>query len=338
MDICWAQTTSAAVADEPNPSIPEKPDNGAGEKGVADLLVEAFRLYRAHARPLLLICALVFVPASLAKSCVMSAILAPKVATTSAAEMIDLARAAEASRQALADAYAHNADAETIARLHRDNQKRLEAMSGHVAHLTDGVPGRFTLSILGVLATLVSALAFAIAVPLAGGALTIAVADRLGGGKAGWIESWMLLVGRLDKLLAAIVPAAGLIAIGLVLWVIPGLLIAFCFALVAQVAVIEGLGGAAALRRSADLVLGDWLRVALLLAVFGAVTWAARLLADAVIPDSAIFMTELVGDLITLAVMPLPLIAAALLYFDLRRRHDAFGDAELRAALVALRR
>ena len=33
-------------------------------------------------------------------------------------------------------------------------------------------------------------------------------------------------------------------------------------------------------------------------------------------------MTELVGDLLTLAVMPLPLIAAALLYFDLRKRRD----------------
>ena len=326
------------MADEPNPSVPESPDTGPGEKGLADILGEAFRLYRAHARSMLLICALVFVPASLAKSCVMSAILAPKVAAASAAEMVDLARAAEASRQALADAYAHNADAETIARLHHENQKRLEAMSGHAADIASGVPGRMTLWILGVLATLVSALAFAIAVPLAGGALTIAVADRLDGGNAGWIESWMLLVRRLDRLLAAIVPAAGLIAIGLVMWVVPGLLIAFCFALVAQVAVVEGLGGAAALRRSADLVLGDWLRVALLLAVFGAATWAARLLANALIPDTAIFMTELVGDLLTLAVMPLPLIGAALLYFDLRKRRDNFGDAERRAALVALRR
>ena len=74
--------------------------------------------------------------------------------------------------------------------------------------------------------TLVSALAFAVAVPLASGALTVAVADRLGGGSAGWFESWMLLLGRAGKLLAAIVSAAGLIAIGLVLWVIPGLAVA----------------------------------------------------------------------------------------------------------------
>jgi hypothetical protein len=57
-----------------------------------------------------------------------------------------------------------------------------------------------------------------------------------------------------------------------------------------------------------------------------------------VIPDTAVFMTQLIGDLITLAVMPLPLIAAALLYFDLRKRRDGFGDEQLRAALASLRR
>ena len=118
---------------------------------------------------------------------------------------------------------------------------------------------------------------------------------------------------------------------------IPGLVVAFCFALVAQVAVIEGLGGAAALRRSVQLVGADWLRVALLLAVFLALTWAARLLADLVVPDTAIFMTGLVGDLLTLAVMPLPLIAGTLLYLDVRKRRDNFGDADLRAALASLR-
>jgi hypothetical protein len=121
------------------------------------------------------------------------------------------------------------------------------------------------------------------------------------------------------------------------LWVIPGLAVAFCFALVAQVAVIENLGGAAALRRSVELVGADWLRLALLLAVLGALTWATRLLADLVVPDAHIFMTELLGDLLTLAVLPLPLIAGALLYFDLRKRRDGFDDEALRAALEKLR-
>jgi hypothetical protein len=311
------------VADEPNPPATDE----APEKGLADLLADALRLYRAHARPMLLICALLFVPASLAKSCVLSAVLTPPVANVS-----DLARAAAASERALADAYTRNADATTIIRLQHENQARLEEL----ARLAEG-PGHVTLWLLGVLATLVSALAFSVAVPLIGGAITIAVADRMMGGNSGWVETWMLLLGRAGPLLAAIVPAAGLIAIGSVLWVLPGLVAAFFFALVAQVAVVEGLRGAAALRRSAELVGADWLRIALLLALFGALVWAARLLADLVIPDSAVFLTHLVGDLLTLAVMPLPLIAAALLYLDLRRRRDGFSDADLRAALTSLR-
>ena len=154
----------------------------------------------------------------------------------------------------------------------------------------------------------------------------------------GWVEVWMLVLGRAGPLLAAIIPAAGLIAIGLVLWVIPGLVVAFCFALVAQVAVVEGLKGAAALRRSVELVGADWLRIALLLAVFGALTWAARLVADLLVPDSAVFMTQLIGDLLRLIVMRLPLIAAALLDFYLRKRRGEFSEETVRAAIASLRR
>jgi hypothetical protein len=323
------------VADEPNPDVSEK---GPAEKGLADLLVEAFRLYRANARAVLLLCALMFVPMSFAKACAVSALLGPKLAAESASEVVGLARAAEASRQLLADAYARNADADTIARLERENQRHLDELAAQAARIAGGAPGRTSLWVLGLLAALISTLAFATAVPLVGGALTIAVADRLGGGQAGWIESWMLSLRRLGPLLAAAVPAAGLIAIGLAVWVLPGLAIACCFALVAQVAVIEGLGGAAALRRSVELVRADWLRIALLLGVFAALTWAARLIAGWVVPTTAIFMTELVGDLLTLVAIPLPLIAAALLYLDLRKRRDGFSDDDLRAALVALRR
>ena len=118
----------------------------------------------------------------------------------------------------------------------------------------------------------------------------------------------------------------------------PRSVVAFCFALVAQVAVIEGLkrrGGAPPQRRSGAR------RLAARGPALGGVRrrdLGARLLADAVVPDTRVFMTQLIGDLLTLAVMPLPLIAAALLYFDLRRRRDRFGDDRLRAALASLRR
>src|SRR4029079_10658943 len=115
-----SRSRSNTVADEPNPSVPEMaPAAPPAERGLADLLVEAARIYRAHARPLLLLCALLFVPMSLAKSFAVAALLGPTLTTDSFSEVAALARAEEASRQALAHGYTHNAAADTIARLQR---------------------------------------------------------------------------------------------------------------------------------------------------------------------------------------------------------------------------
>jgi len=307
------------------------------DQGVADIVAQAFRMYRAHARALLLTCAVVFVPASLVKSCAMAAIMAPTRAADSTAAVVDSARATEASRRALAEAYEHHADADTIARLQRENHRQLEDMSRHVADVARGVPGGFTLFLLGVLAAIVVAFVYGLIAPLTNAALTIAVADRLGGGRAGWLEVWMLLLGRLRDLLSALIPAALLVGAGMVLWVVPGMIVAFLFAFVPQVVLIERLTGKAALARSIALVRADWLRVALLVAVFIAITWAAGLVADVLIPDSAPFLTQLIGDLVTLIVMPVPVLGLVLLYLDIRRRRDGFTADNLRAQLAMLR-
>ena len=307
------------------------------DQGVADIIVQAFRMYRAHARALLLTCAVVFVPASLVKSCAMAAIMTPTRAAESTAAVVDSARATEASRRALAEAYEHHADAETIARLQRENHRQLEDMSRHVVEVARGVPGGFTLFLLGVLAAIVTAFLYGLIAPLTNSALTIAVADRLGGGLAGWLEVWILLLGRLRELLSALIPAALLVAAGMILWVLPGMLIAFLFAFVPQVVLIERLTGKAALARSIALVRADWLRVALLMAVFIAMTWAARLVADLLIPDSAQFLTQLLGDVVTLILMPVPVLGLVLLYLDIRRRRDGFSAENLRAELAVLR-
>ena len=307
------------------------------DQGVADIIAQALLMYRAHARALLLTCAVVFVPASLVKSCAMAAIMAPTRAADSTVAVVDSARATEASRRALAEAYEHHADADTIARLQRENHRQLEDMSRHVADVARGVPGGFTLFLLGVLAAVVVAFLYGLIAPLTNAALTIAVADRLGGGLAGWLEVWMLLLGRLRELLSALIPAALLVAAGMVLWALPGMIVAFLFAFVPQVVLIERLTGKAALARSIVLVRADWLRVALLVAVFIAITWAAGLVADVLIPDSAPFLTQLIGDLVTLIVMPVPVLGLVLLYLDIRRRRDGFSADDLRAELAMLR-
>ncbi len=269
---------------------PDSPVSPAPEKGVADILAEAFQLYRTHAKPLLVTCALLFVPASIIKSLALAAILGPTVALASAADP------------------------------------------------TAVLAGGLSVYLFGLLGTLVTAFfLYGIIVPLTNGALTISVADRVLGGNAEWREVWMLLFRRLGKLLSAVIPAALLVALGFVFFFIPGLVLGLLFAFVSPVVLIEGIGGRAALERSVALVRSDWLRVTLLVLVFGVLRGVAQLLASALIPSSAIFASSLFGDLITMVLLPVPVLGMVLLYFDVRRKRDSFTPDNLRADLDALK-
>jgi hypothetical protein len=306
---------------------------------VADILVEAFALYRKHGKALLLTCALLFVPASLVKSCALAALARPDGAAGSMVAELQVAQArAESARQALADAYARHADPGTIAELQRQSQRELEKIAEDTLGAARGGSSAFFIALLGFLGMAVTMMfLYAIVVPLTNGALTIAVADRILGGNAGWREVWMLLFRRLDKLLGAVIPAALLIGVGFLFLVIPGAVLAVLFAFVSPVVLVEGLGGRAALRRSADLVKGDWLRVALVAVTFAVLQAIARTLAGALVPHSAVFLDSFFTDLITMVLLPVPILGTVLLYFDIRRKRDNFTNDRLRADLAALR-
>ena len=260
------------------------------EKGVADILGEAFRLYRANARPLLLTCALLFVPAAIINSMARAAILGPTLAIASSSD----------PAAALA--------------------------------------GSLSVYMLGLLGTLVTAFfLYGIIVPLTNGALTIAAADRILGGRAEWREVWMLLFRRLGKLLSAVIPAAIVVTLGCLFFVIPGLVLALFFAFVSPVVLIEGLGGRAALERSTALVRSDWLRVALVLMSFAVVRFVAQLVANIFVAPTAIFVGSLLSDLFTMVMLPIPVLGTVLLYFDVRRKRDNFTNDNLRADLDALK-
>ncbi len=191
---------------------------------------------------------------------------------------------------------------------------------------------------LGLLGTLVTAFfLYGIIVPLTNGALTIAAADRILGGHAEWREVWMLLFRRLGKLLSAVIPAAIVVTLGCLFFVIPGLVLALFFTFVSPVVLIEGLGGRAALERSTTLVRSDWLRVALVLMTFAVVRFVAQLVANIFVAPSAIFVGSLLSDLFTMVMLPIPVLGTVLLYFDVRRKRDNFTNDNLRADLDALK-
>jgi hypothetical protein len=323
---------SAAAASPPGVGIPDK--------GVADILKEAYDLYRKHARALLLTCAVLFVPASVVKSCAMAAIMAPSLAAASAVEQTASLQAGdlEASRNALQEAYKNHADAPTIEKLQAEQARVLKELGRRSMLAAGAAMGGFTIFILTLLGTLVTAFfVYGVVVPLTNGALTISVADRILGGDAGWREVWMLLFRRLGPLLTAVIPAAFLVAFGFVLFFVPGIILGLLFAFVSPVVLIEGLRGRAALRRSAELVSSDWLRVAIMILVLGVMRWFAQLLAGLLVPHSALFIGSLFGDLVTMVFLPLPVLGMVLLYFDIRRKRDNFTTDRLRSDLEALK-
>jgi hypothetical protein len=319
------------------PSAPGQP-----EKGVLDILVDAWALYKKHARALLVTCAVLFVPASIVKSCAISAIVGPTIEVGSAAAVERLnggdAARLEANRVALQEAYQRHADKATIERLQADQARLLEDLGRHSMAAASAAMGGFTTWVLGLFGTLVVVFIFLVIEGVTKGALTIAVADRATGGSAGWREVWMLLFRRLGPLIVAVIVSAVIVAIGGVFFVIPGLILALLFAFVPQAVLIEGLRGRDAFRRSVDLVTSDWLRVAIMLFALVVLHWLAHeVVARLFLPASALFVRSLFGDLVTLILFPVPVLGMVLLYFDIRRRRDGFTDDRLRTDLEALK-
>ncbi|HEX3698554.1 MAG TPA: hypothetical protein VH374_24490 [Polyangia bacterium] len=331
---------------ETETGAPVNATSGAGQprpegKSVFTLLHEAFDLYRTHAKALLITCAVLFVPASIAKSFALSAIMTPALVAADYVQQTDeLGRkAAQASRDALEQGMKNGrVDPRAVDEFSRQNARNFEELSHRQAVATGAVLGGFWLVMLGLLGTMVTAfILHGIVVPLTSGALTISVADRILGGDARWAQVWMLLFRRLGKLLTALIPAALLVALGFVALVVPGIILGFLFTFVAPVVLIEGIGGRAALKRSIELVRRDWLRVLVVLIVFAFVRWLAETVAWVFIPRHALFFGSFFGDLFTMVLMPIPILGSVLLYFDLRRTHEGFTQDGLRADLQALR-
>jgi hypothetical protein len=330
------KTGAAMPAAGAAPSAP-----GLPEKGVFDILGEAWKLYKTHARALILTCAVLFVPASVVKSCAFATFVGPAIAAGSAAAVEGLengdAAKLEASKHALQEAYQRHADRGTIERLQAEQARLLESLGRRSMAAASAAMGDFTTWVLRLFGSLVVLFIYLVTLWLTNGALTIAVADRATGGSAAWREVWMLLLRRVGPLLIAVILVSIIVAFGTLFFVIPGLILGLLFAFVPQAVLIEGLRGREALKRSVELVSSDWLRVAIMIIALGALSWAAQLVAHAFMPASAFFASSFFGDLVTLVLLPVPVLGMVLLYFDIRRKRDGFTDDRLRTDLEALK-
>ena len=120
---------------------------------------------------------------------------------------------------------------------------------------------------------------YGIAIPLTTGALTIIVADRSIGGTAGPGMAYSRLLRRFGKLLSAAIPAFFLVLVGLCFLVIPGVILGFLFVFVTPIALLENVGGIAALKRSVALVKANVPQAAIVCLVFAAIRIVASIMA-----------------------------------------------------------
>ena len=158
-------------------------------------------------------------------------------------------------------------------------------------------------------------------------ATSCALVELDAGRAVGPTMAYRLALRRIRPLLRAV-------AIFVVMWValtstvvlIPvALWFAVRWALLAPVAELEGRGGRDALRRSAELVRGRWLRVGSLVVLGGALALLSGPLLGALlifVSSSSLALLNLVAGIVYAVALPFVALVTCYVYFDARTRHE----------------
>ena len=133
-------------------------------------------------------------------------------------------------------------------------------------------------------------------------------------------------VGVLQVVFVTVLVANVAIGVGMVAFILPGVILWMRWAIVAQTAAIEGEGLLKTLRRCAELTYGCYLHIFLLLLMVGAFLIVVNSVAEALpLGSPSSFAAVVVGIIIHTFVASLTALSGAVLYFDLRARQ---GDAK----------
>jgi hypothetical protein len=304
------------------------------------LLAEAATLYRRAWRPLLLLVAILLLPVTAAKSCMVAAVMgsaAPSPLVDGSAATVDFSRATqELVRRAEASRAQGKIDKAALAELAA--LETVSAASAVGAGVAVDVPSPVAVATRWLAAVLVTGfLVFGLAVPLAYAILTVALVDQHAGVPLpSFIDVWALLWRRRLRFLTALLPAAALVALGSALFFLPGLVAAVLLLFVPAVVLFERAAGKVALVRSMTLVRTDAVRVVVVALAVAVLTAAVFVLADLAMPESSrrgmVFLRVFLGDLLMIVGLPVPALAVARLYLDLRSREGVDAAALAQAA------
>jgi hypothetical protein len=175
------------------------------------------------------------------------------------------------------------------------------------------------------------------------GVATLVVADVRAGVEPTAAGVWRRLAPMLAGLVLSVTLAVVLASLSILLLVVPFLLLVVWFQFVGEVVVIERKTFFAAMGASRDLVQGSYWRVAgyailgaiLTGAVSGVLAAAPQALAEQV--GLHVAATTAIGDVLAIVsrvlVAPVQALLMALLYFDLRMRHEGSDIAAMLDAL-----
>jgi hypothetical protein len=186
--------------------------------------------------------------------------------------------------------------------------------------LADGAKAKPSLAAQSVSA----ALSVFVILPLVTASVALAIQGLGRGSAPGDVGAALRAGGRVfPRVLGAVVAYVAGVLAGFVLLVVPGIWLAVRCYFAAQAAALEGLGPAAALRRSSDLVHGMWWRTcgcllatALLLGLTGSIMIGAF----GATGSGAIFVAG--TTIVESVAVSLTAIFATLLYYDLRARRE----------------
>lgn len=174
---------------------------------------------------------------------------------------------------------------------------------------------------------------------VAHGAVAVAVSQIYHGRPLDTAEALRRTLARLWVVVAATVVALSLIGVGMVLFIVPGVLLFTQYFAIPIVTVLEGTGFVETFRRSGELARGHR---KLILVSYG-LTWViitAITAAIELVIGGGLMMTErpillnLVGNTITVLTYPAIATVATLAYYETRIRAEAY-DLEVLAGAVA---
>ncbi|MBI4565546.1 MAG: hypothetical protein HY716_12700 [Planctomycetes bacterium] len=183
-----------------------------------------------------------------------------------------------------------------------------------------------------------------IAIPIAKGALSRAIADRYLGRTVSLQSAYAAIFAIFWKYLLTTFLVGLLVGLGAMFCLVPGIYVAVLFAFVPPIMIVEGVTGTDAMSRSKDLsgghrwrVLGLWaITVVVGFILGGVIQMAYQWIAPLWIESEALrtVLSQSASWMATLLVEPLWAVAWVLLYFDVRVRKEAF-DLQLAAARMA---